>query len=66
MVKMTDSARLECIVVKKSDSTLDCVVVKNIRLSMSEMCHAKKVRFSIAGMCCSQNRQIQHGRNVLW
>jgi hypothetical protein len=40
--KRQDSAGLKCVVVKKSDSACpECVVVKNIRFSMSGMCHAK-------------------------
>jgi hypothetical protein len=52
---------------KTSDSAwLECVVVKNFRFSLAGMCGGTKVIFCMIRMCCGKKRQIQHGWNVLW
>jgi hypothetical protein len=54
---------------KLSVSTcLECVVVKIVSFSMSEMeCVVVIiVSFSTSGMCCGQNRQFQHVWYASW
>jgi hypothetical protein len=80
-----------CISTKQSDSAwLECVVVKNIRSSMAGMCRDKKrkipnvrnvlclktqglawleyvvVQYVIFNTCYGQKHQIQHVLNVSW
>jgi hypothetical protein len=75
VVKKSDSAGMECVVVKNvrsrmariccgkqtSDSAwLECVMIQIVRLSMAEMCHGQNDRFSMAGMCLGKKRKNQH------
>jgi hypothetical protein len=58
--KTSESALLECVVVKNVRFSLaGCVVVKKSDSACPECVAVKTVRFNMAGMCRGKKRQIQ-------
>jgi hypothetical protein len=64
--KMSDSACLECVLVKMSDNVWNFWVKKRQIQHAPEYIVVKNVRFSMSGMCPGQKCQIQHVRNACW